>query len=398
MAQRQRQRGTRRTPAHARHKDNEGIVPVLARAVRELESAVQRGPLSPGQRVRFQVVALLVREHRHDVRQSTELTDSQKGDELKRLDGIATILAKTATRDPSLFGLLSEDSVVTDTARDLRLEMLRKAGVEVAVEEPKPDDEAGPGLVERRVIPQSVLQHQLANPFLRPDFEIGHRRSTGSQRLATWELLGPLFRSFEMGGSSSCMELPEAMSLSAPGKLELMPHQARMIASAAEGHRTFLLADEPGLGKTAQALLAAQAAHAFPLLVVCPNVVKTNWARETERWTPRRRATVIHGDGDDIDAFADVVIVNYEILDRHVGWLGTLRLPRHGRRRGALHQEQDLAALAPRPGALRAPASPDGPPAAHGADRHAADQRHRGLPRDLAVPRLDRRQEADAAT
>ena len=78
MAQRQRQRGSRRTPAHARHKDNEGIVPVLARAVRELESAVQRGPLAPGQRVRFQVVALLVREHRTDVKASTELSDAQK--------------------------------------------------------------------------------------------------------------------------------------------------------------------------------------------------------------------------------------------------------------------------------------------------------------------------------
>ena len=323
MAQRQRQRGTRRNPAHARHKDNEGIVPVLARAVRELESAVQRGPLSPGQRVRFQVVALLAREHRQDVRASVELSDAQKGDELKRLDGLATILAKTATRDPSLFGLLSEDSTITGSARDMRLEMLRKAGMEVAPEEPKPTDESGPGLGERRVIPQSVLQHQLANPFLRPDFEISPRRSSGSHRLATWELLGPLFRSFELGGASSCMELPEDVSLKAPGKLELMPHQGRMIAAAAEGHRTFLLADEPGLGKTAQALLAAQATHSFPLLVVCPNVVKTNWARETERWTPRRRATVIHGDGDQIDAFADVVIVNYEILDRHVGWLGT---------------------------------------------------------------------------
>lgn len=323
MAQRQRQRGGRRTPAHARHKDNEGIVPVLARAVRELESAVQRGPLAPGQRVRFQVVALLVREHRGDVRASAELTDAQKADELKRLDGIATILAKTATRDPSLFTLLSEESVVTDSARELRLEMLRKAGVEVAPEEPKPDDEAGPGLSERRVIPQSVVQHQLANPFLVPDFEIGRERRSVHGRLSTWELLGPLFRSFELGGSSSCMELPEATSLHAPGKLELMPHQARMIAAAAEGHRTFLLADEPGLGKTAQALLAAQAANAYPLLVVCPNVVKTNWARETERWTPRRRATVIHGDGGDVDAFADVIIVNYEILDRHVGWLGT---------------------------------------------------------------------------
>ncbi len=323
MAQRQRTRGSRRTPANARHKDNEGIVPVLARAVRELESAVQRGPLAPGQRVRFQVVALLTREHRSDVRGSAELSDAQKADELKRLDGIATILAKTATRDPSLFGLLSEESLITDSARDLRLELLRKAGIETVAEEPKPDDESGPGLLDRKVLPQSVVQHQLANPFLVPDFEIGNERRSTHGRLATWELLGPLFRSFELGGASSCMELPEATSLKAPGKLELMPHQARMIASAAEGHRTFLLADEPGLGKTAQALLAAQAANAFPLLVVCPNVVKTNWARETERWTPRRRATVIHGDGDQIDAFADVIIVNYEILDRHVGWLGT---------------------------------------------------------------------------
>ncbi len=30
---------------------------------------------------------------------------------------------------------------------------------------------------------------------------------------------------------------------------------------------------------------------------------------------------MIHGDGDAIDGFADIVIVNYEVLDRHVGWL-----------------------------------------------------------------------------
>ena len=101
-----------------------------------------------------------------------------------------------------------------------------------------------------------------------------------------------------------------------------MPHQAQLVAAAAAGHRTFLLADEPGLGKTAQALLAAEAANAYPLLVVVPNVVKTNWAREAGLWTPHRPATVIHGNGDTIDGFADIVVVNYEVLDRHVGWLG----------------------------------------------------------------------------
>ncbi len=100
-----------------------------------------------------------------------------------------------------------------------------------------------------------------------------------------------------------------------------MPHQSRLLASVAEGHRTFLLADEPGLGKTAQALLAAQVANAYPLLAIVPNVVKTNWAREAEMWTPHRSVTVIHGDGETVDGFADIVVVNYEVLDRHVGWM-----------------------------------------------------------------------------
>jgi SNF2 family DNA or RNA helicase len=52
--------------------------------------------------------------------------------------------------------------------------------------------------------------------------------------------------------------------------------------------------------------------------------VKTNWAREVDLWTPERKATVIHGNGHDIDAFADIVVVNYEVLDRHIGWLGDL--------------------------------------------------------------------------
>jgi SNF2 family DNA or RNA helicase len=118
------------------------------------------------------------------------------------------------------------------------------------------------------------------------------------------------------------MDLPDPRPMLLPPDVELMPHQARLLASAAEGHRTFLLADEPGLGKTAQALLAAQVANAYPLLAIVPNVVKTNWAREAQMWTPNRTVTVVHGDGLDVDGFADVVVVNYEVLDRHVGWMG----------------------------------------------------------------------------
>ena len=329
MARRgQRQSGGTRTAPRgqrrARDLDNEGIIPVLARAVREVEAGAQRGPVRPSGRTKFQVVALLVREERARVKADATSTDSQRADQLKRLDGIATILAKTAARDTSLLALLAEDAVVSDSARSLKRDMLLAAGLEPAPEEEvaQPEPTARSAAPERRVVPQSVVSRQLANPFLAPDFSAVEARRSASGRLASWELLGPLFRSFEQGGASSCMDLPEPSSLRAAHGLELMHHQGQVISAAASGHRTFLLADEPGLGKTAQALLAAQAANAYPLLAVVPNVVKTNWAREAELWTPGHPATVIHGDGDTIDGFADIVVVNYEVLDRHVGWLG----------------------------------------------------------------------------
>jgi superfamily II DNA or RNA helicase len=299
---------------------------VLARAVREVEAAVERGTTQSSVRTKFQVVALLVREERARVNADETSSDTYRAEQLRRLDGIATILAKTAARDTSLLMLLAEDAVVSDAAASLKRSMLTAAGME-----PVPDEQpaatepkAAAGTTARQIVPQSVVSRQLANPFLAPDFSSAAPRQPGPGRLASWELIGPLLKSFEYAAASASKSLPEPASVRVPGGLELMPHQARLVAAAAAGDRTFLLADEPGLGKTAQALLAAQAANAYPLLVVVPNVVKTNWAREAGLWTPQRTATVIHGDGDTIDGFADIVVVNYEVLDRHVGWLGDL--------------------------------------------------------------------------
>jgi superfamily II DNA or RNA helicase len=316
------QQQQRRRPRGA---DDQGVIPVLARAAREVEAAVQKGPLKPANRARFQVAALLLREERARVKKDATLTESERSNEQKRLDGLAGILAKTAARDTSLISLLGDDAPVTAAAKALRRDLLLAAGVELSPDEliittePKPVDASA----EKQVVPQSVRQLQMSNPFLAPDFSAIQQKPVRVNRLANWELIEPLFRAFEYGagGGAASMDLPEATSLRTPGSLDLMRHQARFVEEVKDGHRTFLLADEPGLGKTAQALLAASVSHSYPLLVVVPNVVKTNWAREVELWTPQRTATVVHGDGNDVDAFSDVVIVNYEVLDRHVGWL-----------------------------------------------------------------------------
>jgi hypothetical protein len=318
--------GARRTaPLKQRRVRHRGdVVSVLAGTVREVQAAVQGGRVTPAVRTKFQAVALLLRDERARVRAVTG-NDGHRAEQLKRLDGIATILATTAVRDAGLLALLAEDAVVSDAARSLKQQMLRDLGIEPALDEIAPAETAiAPAGTDRRVVPQSVISRQLANPFLAPDFSAVPQRTPRPRRLTGWELLGPLLSSFERaaGEAPACMALPAPTARFTPAGLKLMPHQGQLVGSAAAGHRTFLLADEPGLGKTAQALLAAEAANAYPLLVVVPNVVKINWAREAARWTPHRSTTVVQGDGETVDGFADIVVVNYEVLDRHVGWLG----------------------------------------------------------------------------
>ncbi|MGO1506490.1 MAG: DEAD/DEAH box helicase [Microbacterium sp.] len=319
-----------------RRDDEAPLIPILARKVREIEAKAQRGKLGPTNRVKFQVIAFLVREERARVKADDAFADSARAELLKRLDGVATILAKTAARDTSLIQLLEADQATSPVAQRMRRDWLLESGAELAPEEliitdvaPVQAPVVPAALAERQVTPPAVESRQLANPFLAPDLT-PRTTTTPRRRLDGWELMGPLYKAFETGagGSTASMALPPVPEYDhiSPKGLEVMVHQSRFLESVRAGHRSFLLADEPGLGKTAQSVLAASIADAYPLLVVVPNVVKMNWAREVERWTPQRRATVIQGDGVDIDAFADVFIVNYEILDRHLSWLGSIGL------------------------------------------------------------------------
>lgn len=109
------------------------------------------------------------------------------------------------------------------------------------------------------------------------------------------------------------------------GAEELFPHQRAGVKFLATAKRA-LLADEPGLGKTAQAIRAlkeieAQGEEAFPALIVCPNTLKKNWAREFATWYPEKTIQIIKGTASQrkkqFDTPADVFIINWESLRSH---------------------------------------------------------------------------------
>ena len=108
---------------------------------------------------------------------------------------------------------------------------------------------------------------------------------------------------------------------------ELHPFQRAGVRYALERRRTFI-ADEQGLGKTVQALATIEADEAFPTVVVCPASMKLMWERETQKWLPHRSVAVLEGRTDatwtEETREADIVVLNYDILDWHSETLASL--------------------------------------------------------------------------
>jgi len=99
----------------------------------------------------------------------------------------------------------------------------------------------------------------------------------------------------------------------------LMEHQVTGVQFIDEHHGRALIADEMGLGKSAEAAVATDP----PAVVVCPASLKVNWLRELARWRPDLTTSIISGgsDPDPVQKKADVVIINYEIVEKHLEWL-----------------------------------------------------------------------------
>ena len=111
----------------------------------------------------------------------------------------------------------------------------------------------------------------------------------------------------------------------AEGDEKLFPHQRAGVKFLATARRA-LLADEPGLGKTAQTIRALKEIQdsgevVFPTLIVCPNTLKKNWKREFDMWWPGLNVQVVSGSSTarrkQLEEKADIFVINWESLRSH---------------------------------------------------------------------------------
>lgn len=98
-------------------------------------------------------------------------------------------------------------------------------------------------------------------------------------------------------------------------KMELYPYQKVGVEFLVEARGRSIIADPPGVGKTAQALGYIQYMNFDRVLIVCPSTVKYSWSKEIEKWT--KKDYVVIDDKTDITKIkpdTSIWIINYDLL------------------------------------------------------------------------------------
>ena len=85
--------------------------------------------------------------------------------------------------------------------------------------------------------------------------------------------------------------LPELL-IHIPMKRQMFPYQKTGVAYSLEKHRV-IVGDQPGLGKTAQAIATAEGSGSKCILIICPSTIKQNWKIEIEDLWTNQKALIL---------------------------------------------------------------------------------------------------------
>ena len=158
------------------------------------------------------------------------------------------------------------------------------------------------------------------------------------EKLAQWALVNKFCSSVSRNSETHDLvyEIPPLKAFSGEHYMLLNPYQYQLegVRYALE-HQRCIFGDQPGLGKTLQAICSVVKAHkeakvfgeSFPALVICPAALKVNWQREFKKFAGLNSLILDDKNKDDWHRFiglnnADgecvcpVFITNYESLKK----------------------------------------------------------------------------------
>jgi len=171
---------------------------------------------------------------------------------------------------------------------------------------------------EAKPSPEFFELYDREGPALR---ELGYTlgrwpKDTGPWKVTKWEKV-PEKVVIERQQANELSRATDAdIRIPSPEGMSFFGYQKAGVAFAVSRPST-LIADEPGLGKTCQAIGVVNCLpDAKRILVICPASLKENWRREILRWQVVNRPVFI-ADAKMLPDMHGWVVVNYDVLTRH---------------------------------------------------------------------------------
>jgi len=130
--------------------------------------------------------------------------------------------------------------------------------------------------------------------------------------------LGRLYDDYQASWADSCdtdFPAPDRINEKTGEKYAYLPYQKAGIDYALKRGHT-LIGDEPGLGKTIQAIGVANAIEAQRTLVICPASIRLNWQSEVREWSTLARPSTypILKSKDGVNPFSNYTFISYDLL------------------------------------------------------------------------------------
>lgn len=141
-------------------------------------------------------------------------------------------------------------------------------------------------------------------------------KETGPWKVTKWEKV-PERVIIERQQAKELSRATDAdITIPCPAGMSFFGYQKAGVAFA-YSHPSTLIADEPGLGKTCQAIGVVNCMPEVKrILVICPASLKENWRREIQRWQVVKRPVFV-ADSKMLPDMHGWVIVNYDVLHKH---------------------------------------------------------------------------------
>lgn len=107
-----------------------------------------------------------------------------------------------------------------------------------------------------------------------------------------------------------------AGAFSVPDGVDLWPYQKGGVTYCLQRDRA-LIGDEPGLGKTAMAIVSANERRANSVLVICPANIRLQWAKQIRAWSTMEGKYIVYPilkSSDGVHPRAEWTVISYDLL------------------------------------------------------------------------------------